>query len=235
MSRRTVILAGGLGNRLRPFTEVIPKPLLPIGEKAVLEIQIEQLKKFGFNDIYLATNYKADYIEHFFGNGHRYGVNLLISKEDKPLGTAGPVKLLEKNLRGDPFILMNGDILTSLDYSKLFDFACSNDSLLTITVKKIVTPYEFGNIYFEGDRVNHIEEKKDIISYALAGIYVLKDGIFDLIPDNEYFGMDKLILKMLDLNLPVYKYEIHEYWLDIGRIDDYEKANDVAKAIYDNG
>jgi len=233
MCKRTVILSGGLGTRLRPFTEVIPKPLLPIGEKAVLEIQIEQLKKFGFNEIFLATNYKADYIEKFFGDGSRYGVKLFISKEDKPLGTAGPIKLLQSQLKDDPFILMNGDILTSLDYGKLFNFAQNNDALLTVTIKKMITPYEFGNIFFEGDRVSFIEEKKDIVTYALAGVYVLKSGIFDLIPDNAYFGMDKLILKMLELKLPVFKYEIQEYWLDIGRIDDYEKANDAVKAIYD--
>src|ERR1035437_7964673 len=108
MSNKAVILSGGLGTRLRPFTEVIPKPLLPIGEKAVLEIQIERLKKFGFDDIYLATNYKSEYIENFFGNGSRYGVKLTISKEAKPLGTAGPVKLLEDRLNDGPFVVMNG-------------------------------------------------------------------------------------------------------------------------------
>ena len=107
---KAVILSGGLGTRLRPFTEVIPKPLLPIGEKAVLEIQIEHLKKHGFERIWLATNYKSDYIENFFGDGSKYGVKLHISKEDKPLGTVGPVKLLQDQL-SEPFLVMNGDIL----------------------------------------------------------------------------------------------------------------------------
>ena len=119
---KAVILAGGLGTRLKPFTEIIPKPLLPIGEKSVLEIQIERLKKFGFDEIYLATNYKSDYIGNFFGDGSRYGVNLTISKEEKPLGTAGPLLLLKEQL-ADPFIVLNGDILSLIDFSKFYNFA----------------------------------------------------------------------------------------------------------------
>ena len=119
---QAVILSGGLGTRLRPFTEVIPKPLLPIGEKAVLEIQIEHLKKYGFDEIYLATNYKSEYIENFFGDGSKFGVKLFISKEEKPLGTAGPVKLLQDKFK-EPFIVMNGDI-TLLNYGNLYNLLC---------------------------------------------------------------------------------------------------------------
>lgn len=232
MSKNAVILSGGLGTRLRPFTEVIPKPLLPIGEKAVLEIQIERLTMYGFHNVFLATNYKSNYIENFFGDGSRYGVNLEISREDKPLGTAGPIKLIENRLNKDPFIVMNGDILTLADFGKLYDFANQQDSLLTVTVKKIVTPYSFGNIFFDGDLVKGIEEKPDIITYALAGIYVMKPQIFDLIPADQYFGMDSLIKKMLEMQLPIHKYEITEYWLDIGRIEDYEKAQQAYKQMY---
>jgi len=220
---KAVILAGGLGTRLKPFTEIIPKPLLPIGEKAVLEIQIEHLKKYGFDEIYLATNYRSDYIENFFGDGSRLGVKLFISKEDQPLGTAGPIKLLQDKLN-EPFIVMNGDILSAVDFSKLYHFAIKKDSLLTISIKKEVTPYRFGNISFQDDFVTNIEEKPDIITYILAGIYVMKPGIFDFIPSNQSFGMDLLIKYMLSENQPVTKYDLEEYWLDIGRIDDYEKA-----------
>lgn len=226
MSKKAVILAGGLGTRLRPFTEVIPKPLLPIGEKAVLEIQIEHLKQYGFDEIYLATNYKAEYIENFFGDGSRYGVKLQVSKEEKPLGTVGPLKLIEKNL-DSPFIIMNGDILSNINFSKFYDFALQRDSLLSVSIKKIITPYAFGNIFFEGDFVTDIQEKPDIITYALAGIYVMKPEIFSLIPDDEYFGMDTLIKTMLSKKMPIAKYDLEEYWLDIGRIDDYEKAQDL--------
>jgi NDP-sugar pyrophosphorylase family protein len=232
MSKNAVILSGGLGTRLRPFTEVIPKPLLPIGEKAVLEIQIEHLKKYGFNNIYLATNYKSEYIENFFGDGSRYGVNLQISREDEPLGTAGPLKLIEEHLKDEPFVVMNGDILSLVDFGKLYEFALKNPSLLTVSIKKIVTPYAFGNIFFDGDMVTKIEEKPDIITYALAGIYVMKPQIFDQIPEKKYYGMDSLIKDMLQRKMPIYKYEIEEYWLDIGRVEDYEKAQNAYKEMY---
>ena len=226
---QAVILSGGLGTRLRPFTEVIPKPLLPIGEKAVLEIQIEHLKANGFDHIFLATNYKSSYIENFFGNGDKYGVKLTISKEEKPLGTAGPVKLLQNELKDEPFLVMNGDILTLLHYRNLYDFACSKDTLLTITTKDIYTPFQFGNIHIEGDFVTGIEEKPNIKTTILAGIYIFKPGILDLIPDNTMYNMDKLILDMLAKDLPISHYPILEYWLDIGQVDDYEKAQNIYK------
>jgi len=223
---KAIILAGGLGNRLKPFTEVIPKPLLPIGEKSVLEIQIERLKQYGIDEIFLATNYKSEYIEGFFGNGSRYGVSLTISKEEKPLGTAGPLYLLKERLT-EPFIVMNGDVLTLIDFGKLYEFAISRESLLTIAIKKEITPFAFGNIYFEGDLVTGIEEKPDIIMYILAGIYVIKPAIFKYFPKDEYYGMDVLIKDMLKVGEPVTKYEMSEYWLDIGRINDYEKAQTI--------
>ena len=226
---QAIILSGGLGTRLRPFTEVIPKPLLPIGEKAVLEIQIEHLKANGFDHIFLATNYKSDYIENFFGNGDKYGVKLTISKEDKPLGTAGPVKLLQNQLNDKPFLVMNGDILTLLPYRKLYDFACTKETLLTIGTKDIYTPFQFGNIHTEGDFVTGIEEKPNIKTTILAGIYIFKPEILDLIPDNTMYNMDKLIMDMLTKDLPISHYPIKEYWLDIGQVDDYEKAQNIYK------
>ena len=218
-----VILAGGLGVRLKPFTQVIPKPLLPIGEKSVLEIQIERLSQFGFKDIFLATNYKSDYIERFFGDGSEFGVNLSISKEEKPLGTAGPLMLLKDKLDA-PFVVMNGDILSLVDFGKLYDFAVSQESLLTLTIKKEIMPFDFGNIFFEGELVTGIEEKPDIIMYILAGIYVMKPDIFRFFPEDTFFGMDMLIKGMLAEEMPVSKYELREYWLDIGRMDDYYTA-----------
>jgi len=224
---KAIILVGGLGTRLKPFTEVIPKPLLPIGEKSVLEIQIDRLKKHGFDEIFLATNYKSEYIEGFFGDGSRYGVKLAISKEDIPLGTAGPIMLLKDKLT-EPFIIMNGDILSLIDFTKLYEFARIQESQLTISIKKEITPFAFGNIYFEGDKVTGIQEKPDIIMYILAGIYVMKPEIFDYFPkEPEYFGMDKLILNMLYDKQLVAKYELNEYWLDIGRLNDYEKAQEI--------
>ena len=226
---KAVILSGGLGTRLKPFTQVIPKPLLPIGEKAVLEIQIEHLKANGFDHIFLATNYKSEYIENFFGNGNKYGVKLTISKEDKPLGTAGPVKLLQNQLNNEPFLVTNGDILTLLPYRKLYDFACAKETLLTIGTKDIFTPFQFGNIHTEGDFVTGIEEKPNIKTTILAGIYIYKPEILDLIPDNTMYNMDKLIIDMLAKGLPISHYPIQEYWLDIGQVGDYEKAQEIYK------
>lgn len=223
---KAVILAGGLGTRLKPFTETIPKPLLPIGEKAILEIQIERLKKYGFDEIYLATNYKSEYIEGFFGDGSRYGVKLTISKETKRLGTAGPLSLLKKEL-DEPFIVMNGDILTLIDFGKLYNFALKKKCPLTISIKKEITPFAFGNIKFKEDYVTFIEEKPNLIHYILAGIYVMTPEVFNTIPDDEYYGMDQLIKQYLADKINVAKYEMSEYWLDIGRMNDYEQAQEI--------
>ncbi len=228
-----VILAGGLGNRLRPFTQIIPKPLLPIGEKSVLELQIEHLKKHGFDEIILATNYKSQYIEKFFGDGSEFGVKLTISKEEKPLGTVGPLTLLKDRLT-EPFLMMNGDILTLMDFSKLYEFAINSPTDLVVSIKRFVTPFRFGNILYEGDFVTGVEEKVDIVKQIVAGIYLIKPGIFNVIPENEYFGMDTLINTMLAKKLPVAKYHMHEYWLDIGVEEDFKKAQEGYKEHFEN-
>lgn len=225
---KAVILAGGLGMRLRPFTEVIPKPLLPIGEKAILEIQIEHLKKYGFDEIYVATNYKSEYIENFFGDGSKYGIKLMISKETKPLGTVGPLTLLKKQLN-QTFLVMNGDILTLMNFSKFYKFAVEKGADLTIATKEIITPFQFGNIYSNGDYVTDIEEKPNIKTKILAGIYIFKPSILQIIPANEKFNMDQLIKLLLLKEMPIVKYEICEYWLDVGQIGDYQTAQEIGK------
>lgn len=231
---KAVILAGGLGTRLKPFTEIIPKPLLPIGEKSVLEIQIANLKKYGFDEIFLATNYKSEYIENFFGDGSRYGVKLRISKEDKPLGTVGPLTLLKDQL-SEPFLVMNGDILTQLKYNKLLEFALSKDTMLTISIKEYLMPFAFGNVFYEGDFVTGIEEKPNIKHKILAGIYIFKPELFSLIPDRQYFGMDNLIHLLLERKIPISKYEIADYWLDIGQVEDYTEAQKFYKDHFKEG
>lgn len=228
---KAVILAGGLGTRLRPFTEIIPKPLLPIGEKSVLEIQIGRLKQYGFNTIFLATNYKSDYIEKFFNDGSQYGVNLIISKEKKPLGTVGPLTLLRKQL-SEPFLVMNGDILTLMDFSELYNFAIGIEAALIVSIKEIIMPFRFGNIFYENDYITGIEEKPKIKTKILAGVYVFKPEVFEFIPENTEFGMDKLIKKMLHMKKPIAKYEIQDYWLDIGQIEDYKEAQVIYKKMF---
>ncbi|MDB4318236.1 sugar phosphate nucleotidyltransferase, partial [bacterium] len=158
-------------------------------------------------------------------DGSRYGVKLTISEEKERLGTAGPIKLLEETLT-EPFLVMNGDILCNLDFKELYDFGLSQDSPLTITVKKIIMPYAFGNIFFEGNKVTGIEEKPDIVTHALAGIYFMKPEIFKYIPEESYYGMDSLIKDLLENGRGITKFDLKSYWLDIGRIDDYEQAQD---------
>ncbi len=221
-----VILSGGFGTRLKPFTGAIPKPLLPIGDKALLEIQIEQLKGYGFEDIVLATNYKSRYIENFFGDGSMYGVKLTISKEDEPLGTAGPLALVKDHIK-EPFLVMNGDILTKLDFAKFYEFSVGKDSLMTIGTKDIITPSRFGNLFFDGDQITGVEEKPNIKQTIIAGIYVFKPEILNYIPMGKKFGMDELILALLHAKQRISHYNIAEYWLDIGKLDDYSAAQDV--------
>lgn len=220
---QAVILAGGIGSRLKPFTEIIPKPLLPIGEKSVLEIQISKLAEYGFKDIYFATNYKSEYISNFFGDGSKHGINLTISKENAPLGTAGPLSLLRKELT-DPFLVMNGDILTNMDFSKMFNYALKHSSDFVVGIKTIIRPFEFGKIYFEDDLITGIEEKPNLKNEILAGIYIVKPNVLKLVPDNQYYGIDELIKQMLSKKMPIAKYDINEFWIDIGQVDDYEKA-----------
>lgn len=220
---QAVILAGGLGTRLKPFTEIIPKPLLPIGESSVMEIQILSLKRHGITDIVIATNYRSELVEAYLGDGAKYGVQLSFSREDKPLGTCGPVSLLRDHLR-EPFFLMNGDILTTLDFAKAMEFGNRVGTELVVMTKEIVVPFHFGKILSDGDLITGVVEKPDFEFEILAGVYLLRPSLFDLIPCDAYYGMDTLIHDMLAARRPVAKYPIREYWLDIGRVNDYEEA-----------
>ncbi len=223
---KAVILAGGLGERLRPFTQIIPKPLLPLGDKALLEIQIEHLRQNGFDRIYLATNYKSDYFKAYLGDGQKYGVQLHYSEESKPLGTCGPITLLKEELT-EPFLLVNGDILTNADFHTIFQEALKeNESFLSIVTKIILTPFRFGNVISDGHYVTGIEEKPDLRFEILAGIYIMKPGIFQFVPDDTYFGMDQLIKLMLKNGARIHKLILKDYWIDIGQVDDYSEAVD---------
>jgi len=232
MSKNAVILAGGLGSRLRPFTDAIPKPLLPIGEKSVLEIQIEKLSSYGFKNIFIATNYKADYVESFIGSGERFGVNVKFSREDKPLGTCGPLTLIKNELT-EPFLLMNGDILSTIDFDKLYEFGLKKDADLTVVTKEIRTPFNFGSVKVEGTNIIEVQEKPDLVLEIVAGIYFMKPSIFQFIPDDTYYGIDSLIKNMLSQNAEVGRYLMKEYWLDIGKIDDYNTAQQAYKEHFE--
>tara|TARA_Y100001970_G_C14219237_1_gene851608 strand:- start:667 stop:1368 length:702 start_codon:yes stop_codon:yes gene_type:complete len=225
---KAIILAGGLGTRLKPFTDIIPKPLLPLGDKSLMEVQINHLKKCGFEDLFIATNYKSDMIKSFLGSGEKYGVSILFSEEKKPLGTCGPITLLKEKLQDGPFLLINGDILTKLNFKKIFDFCEQlDDSPITIGTKIVSTPFQFGKIKSKGNYILDVEEKPDFNFEILAGIYCMKPQIFKYIPEDEYFGIDTLIKNLLAQNINVSKYLIEDYWIDIGAIDDYEDARKI--------
>jgi len=223
-----IILAGGLGERLRPFTQVIPKPLLPVGESTVLEIQIQSLKKYGCKKLFIATNYKSQFVESFLIDKENYSIPITFSKEEKPLGTCGPIHLLKDQLIS-PFLLMNGDILTTLNFAKLYQFALNCDAELTVVTKEIITPFNFGRVISEGDYIVEIEEKPDFNLEILAGIYILKPKLIEMIPADTFYGMDSLIKAMLVSNMKVAKYLTKDYWLDIGRVEDYETAQEAYK------
>jgi len=230
---KAVILAGGLGTRLKPFTQVIPKPLLPIGESSVLEVQILSLKRCGAEEIFIATNYMSDYVAAFLGDGSKYGTKLVISREDKPLGTCGPVTLL-KDWLSAPFLLMNGDILTTLDFRCVYEFALGVPADLVVVTKEISTPFDFGKVIANGDYVVGIEEKPNLKMEILSGIYVLKPVLFDLIPTNTYYGIDTLIKDMLARDMKVARYVMRDYWLDIGQVDEYQVAQDAYKEHFNH-
>ena len=230
MKRKAVILAGGLGTRLRPFTEVIPKPLLPVGEQSLMEVQIRSLARHGFGTIYVATNYRSDYVEAFFGDGSKFGVELVFSCEEQPLGTCGPLSLLRDEL-DQPFLLMNGDVLTKLDFGAMFAFGEEQDSGLTLGTKIISTPFRFGNVKVdENNYVIDVDEKPEFHLEILAGVYFFRPETLSIVPDSEYFGMDHLIKKMRAADKKISRYLIKEYWLDIGQVEDYSQAReDFAK------
>ena len=223
---KAVILAGGLGTRLKPFTQVIPKSLLPIGESSVLEIQILSLARHGVDQVYVATNYRSEYVRAFLGDGAKYGLHVTFSEEEKPLGTCGPVSLLREELR-EPFLLMNGDILTTLNFTSAYQYAMQLDADLVVVTTELVTPFHFGKVLSDGTYITEMQEKPDITLEILSGIYILKPPVFDLIPVNTYYGIDNLIRDMLARKMRVGKYLMQEYWLDIGRIADYQVAQDA--------
>jgi NDP-sugar pyrophosphorylase family protein len=229
---KAVILAGGLGERLRPFTQAIPKPLLPIGEQSLLELQISNLAKHGVDEVFVATNYKSNYIKNFIGDGERLGVAITYSEESQPLGTCGPLSLLRDRLT-EPFIMLNGDILTTLDFGRFFEFGVAQASDLTVATKHIRTPFNFGSVESEGHRIVGVQEKPDLVLEIVAGIYLLKPPLLEMVPDAQRFGIDELIQRMLAEGREVTRYLMEEFWLDIGAIEDYDDAEEAYRTHFE--
>ena len=222
---KAVILAGGKGTRLRPLTYATPKPLLPIGKKPILEIIIEGLKEHGFTDIILTVQYKAELIKDYFRNGDSLDVNIAYFHEEKPSGTAGPLKLVEHLLDDEPFLTMNGDLLTDLDFAKMYQAHLDKSAELTMatTTHTIKSPY--GVIEMQDNKIVSIEEKPDLEFLVNAGIYIISPSALDIIPEGEFFDMPDLIQTLIDQGRKVETYYIDGEWQDIGTMESYEKAN----------
>jgi NDP-mannose synthase len=222
---QAIILAGGKGARLKPYTVVFPKPMVPIGDYPILEIVIRQLKYFGFTDITLAVGHLKELLQAFFDNGSRWNVKISYSMEDKPLGTAAPLRLV-KNVEND-FLVMNGDILTNLDYRNFFEYHRKNNALCTIASYSKQVKIDLGIL--EADQDNQLRNyiEKPALHYNVSmGVYAFKKEALDFIPENRYFDFPDLIKTLLANGKKVLQYPFDGYWLDIGRPEDYERAAD---------
>jgi len=226
-----ILLAGGKGTRLRPYTITIPKPLVPIGDKAILEILIGRLKKFGVSDIVLCVNHLAELIEAYFGDGSKWGVKIQYSFEQEPLGTVAPIKLI-KDLP-DNFLVMNGDLLTDLDFRKLYNYHLKNQALLTVATYKRKPKVDFGVIDIDKNKNVAIgfKEKPEYELNVSMGVYVFNKKVLDFVPENKPFGFDNLMLTLLSKKQTIKVYPYDGYWLDIGRPEDYERANKDIKKL----
>ena len=229
---KAVILAGGLGTRLKPYTTVFPKPLMPIGESPILEIIIKQLKAKGFDEITLAVGHLSELIMAFFNNGSKYGLKIEYSKEEKKLGTAGGLGLLKNKLEDD-FLVMNGDVLTGLDFSEFLEFHKKTGSIATIALNRRHVDIDFGVVELDENRalIGYIEKPK--IDYLVSmGVYAFNERILEFIPSHEYLDIPDLMKRLLSEGEKVNGFIHDGYWLDIGRPDDYIKANEDIQKIY---
>ena len=225
MSRRAVILAGGRGTRLRPYTVALPKPLMPVGDKAILEIIIRQLAAAGFDHITLAVNHQAEILMAVFGDGRKLGVRIDYSLETEPLGTMGPLRLVE-DLQ-DNFVVMNGDLLTDQGFAAFFGAHARSGALKSISAATREQIIDYGVLELDSDDIlNGFEEKPRIPYVVSMGIYGLNRRVLPLIPEGGPFGFDNLVLKLLADRTPARVVRHEGYWLDIGRPDDYQRATD---------
>lgn len=230
MIKKAIILAGGKGTRLKPFTKNIPKPLMPIGKFTILEIVIRQLKHYGFKHITITVNHQAKLIKAFFGNGKKFNVAIDYVSEKKPLGTMGPLQGV-KNLP-ENFLVMNGDILTDLNFHKLFVNHKKNKNLFSISSYKRNELIDYGLLEInKNNNLKKFIEKPRKIYLVSMGIYILRKNVLKYIPKNKFFGFDDLMYKLIKLKKRVKVYNHGGYWLDIGRPADYILANEQFKKI----
>jgi len=222
-----VVLAGGRGTRLAPYTSVLPKPLMPIGNRAILEILIDQLSEHGFKDVTLCVGHLAHLIRAVFDNRSRSGEGSIeYVYEDRPLGTAGPLRGIGR--RNEPLLVMNGDVLTTLDFSGLVEHHQRSDNILTVATHERTIKIDYGVIYVSGSngatRIDTFEEKPEIVSTVSMGVYVLEPEALEYIPEGEPFDIPDLIHALLAAGEDVGAYTHDGMWFDIGRQDDYAEA-----------
>jgi len=228
---KVVLMVGGLGTRLRPLTEHIPKPMLKVGNKPILETIILNFKKYGFTEIILSVSYKSEIIENYFGDGSNFGVNIKYVHEDKRMGTAGALSLIREKLN-EPFFVMNGDLLTNINFEHMMDYHMSNSSIATMGAREYDFQVPYGVVNVEGIDIKSIEEKPIHNFYVSGGIYVLDSKVLEFIPENEFFDMPTLFKKVIEKNLKSISFPIREYWLDIGRMEEFEKANNEYHEVF---
>ncbi len=218
-----VILAGGKGTRLHPYTNDVPKPLVPLGETPIIEVLLRQMKKSGVGKVHVAVNHLAHLIMAVLGDGKALGMEISYSVEDKPLSTVAPIKLIA----GLPehFIVANGDILTDLDVRKLYEHHLQKKAAMTIATYIRTEKIDFGVLDSTADgRVVQFAEKPNLQFAVSMGVYVFSKRVLEYVPDGEPFGFDELVLKLLAHDEPIMQYPYDGFWLDIGRTDDYQRA-----------
>ena len=218
-----VLMAGGMGTRLKHLTVDTPKPLLKIGEKPLLETTLVNFIEQGFNRFFISVNYKSELIEAHFGDGSAWGVQIDYLREDKKLGTAGALGLLPGKPTA-PVLVMNGDVLTKVNFQQLLDFHQEHRAAATMCVREYDFQVPYGVVKLDRHRIASIEEKPIQRFFVNAGIYVLEPEILNLVPHDSYFDMPTLFEKLVEQKRETAVFPIREYWLDIGRMDDFERA-----------
>lgn len=223
---QVVILAGGQGSRLRPYTTILPKPLLPVGEIPILEILVRQLKYYGFKNILISTGYLAELIEAYFGDGRRWGVFIRYVRESKPLGTAGALKLAKHT--EDDFLVLNGDILTDMNFALFLKWHKKQKAAASISIKERKIKNDFGVIEVGPDHeLKAYHEKPEHVSFVSMGINVLNAKVKDFIKKDECIGIPDLMLRLKSSSRKVCCYQVKDQWLDLGRSEDLERAQEI--------
>ena len=224
---QAVIMAGGYGKRLLPLTQNTPKPMLHVGEQPLMELMIGQLREAGIHRVNITTHFEPEKIRDYFGDGERFGVNLNYVSEERPLGTAGALRLIESN--EEPLLIINGDILTKVDFRAMLSFHREHHADLTVGVRQFDFEVPYGVIDTDGARVIGVSEKPVYKFFVNAGIYLLQPALDRFIPADEHFDMTDLIQQLAAAGRTVVSFPIMEYWLDIGRHEDYAKAQEDVK------